>query len=175
MLVYGEPGIGKTRLLELAAAAAADFKVLRAHPLEADSALAFAGLFELLHSRSCTRSAGFPGPRRPRFPVRSPSGRPAPGDRFAVTAATLSLLAAAAEESPVLVVVDDAPIVPTFGLCRPLTRHASHYGRFLLATSAQSSPGTRLHSAGSGQFRAQDFLAVACCSATRLEWKPWYG
>jgi hypothetical protein len=33
---------------------------------------------------------------------------PAPGDRFAVAAATLSVLAAAAEEGPVLAVADDA-------------------------------------------------------------------
>src|SRR5215831_407502 len=48
LLLHGEPGIGKTRLLEHASAGAADFWVLRARPLEAESELVFAGLSELL-------------------------------------------------------------------------------------------------------------------------------
>jgi DNA-binding CsgD family transcriptional regulator len=107
LLLHGEPGIGKTRLLEHAAATAADFKVLRARPLEAESELAFAGLSELL--RPVLRLLGrIPGPQEAALSGALALGPPVPGDRFAVAAATLSLLAAAAEESAVLVVVDDA-------------------------------------------------------------------
>jgi ATP/maltotriose-dependent transcriptional regulator MalT len=107
LLVHGEPGIGKTRMLEHAAAAAADFQVLRAHPLEAESELAFAGLSELL--RPVLHLLGqIPGPQNAALSGALALGPPVPGDRFAVAAATLSLLAAAAEESPVLAVVDDA-------------------------------------------------------------------
>jgi DNA-binding CsgD family transcriptional regulator len=107
LLLHGEPGIGKTRLLEHAVVTAADFKVLRARPLEAESELAFAGLSELL--RPVLHLLGrIPGPQEAALSGALALAPPMPGDRFAVAAATLSLLAAAAEESPVLAVVDDA-------------------------------------------------------------------
>ena len=107
LLLHGEPGIGKTRLLEHAAATAADFKVLRARPLEAESELAFAGLSELLRPVLHLLDR-IPGPQKAALSGALALGPSVPGDRFAVAAATLSLLAAAAEKSPVLVVVDDA-------------------------------------------------------------------
>jgi predicted ATPase len=107
LLVHGEPGIGKTRLLEHAAAGAADFQVLRARPFEAESELAFAGLSELLRP-ILDLVDRIPAPQNAALSGGLALGPPVPGDRFAVAAATLSLLAAAAEESPVLVVVDDA-------------------------------------------------------------------
>jgi hypothetical protein len=107
LVIHGEPGIGKTVLLEYAAVAAANFKVLRARPLEAESELAFAGLSDLL--RPVLRLLGrLPGPQAAALSGALALGPPVPGDRFAVAAATLSLLAAAAEESPLLAVVDDA-------------------------------------------------------------------
>jgi hypothetical protein len=107
LILYGEPGIGKTRLLERAAVTAADFTVLRARPLEAESELGFAGLSELL--RPVLHLLGrIPRPQKDALSGALALKPPVPGDRFAVAAATLSLLATAAEESPVLVVVDDA-------------------------------------------------------------------
>jgi len=107
LLVHGEPGIGKTRLLEHVTVTAADFKFLRAHPLEAESELAFAGLSDLL--RPVLYLLGrIPAPQEAALSGALALAPPVPGDRFAVAAATLSLLAAAAEESPVLVMVDDA-------------------------------------------------------------------
>ena len=106
LLVHGEPGIGKTRLLEHATVTVADFKFLRAHPLEAESELAFAGLSDLL--RPVLHLLGrIPAPQEAALSGALALAPPVPGDRFAA-AATLSLLAAAAEESPVLVMVDDA-------------------------------------------------------------------
>ena len=107
LLVHGEPGVGKTRLLEHAAAGAADFQVLRARPLEAESELAFAGLSELLRPILQLLDR-IPAPQKAALSGALALGPSVPGDRFAVAAATLSLLAAAAEKSPVLVVVDDA-------------------------------------------------------------------
>jgi DNA-binding CsgD family transcriptional regulator len=107
LVLHGEPGIGKTRLLEHAVVTAADFALLRAHPLEMESELAFAGLSELL--RPVLHLLGrIPGPQKAALSGALALEPPVPGDRFAVAAATLSLLAAAAEEAPVLVVVDDA-------------------------------------------------------------------
>ena len=48
VLLQGPPGIGKTALLEDAVAQAAGFRVLRAHGVESESRLAFAGLSDLL-------------------------------------------------------------------------------------------------------------------------------
>ena len=99
LVVHGEPGIGKTRLLEYAAVAAAGFTVLHARPLEAESELAFAGLSDLLRPvlRLLDR---LPGPQAAALSGALALGPPVPGDRFAVAAATLSLLAAAAEAVP---------------------------------------------------------------------------
>src|SRR4051794_40858536 len=100
LVVAGEPGIGKTALLR-AAAAAASGRVLRATGIEAESELPFAGLHELLRPvlelvpALVTRQAEA---------LRSALEGGAT-DRFAVSAAVLSLLA---EAAPVLAVVDDA-------------------------------------------------------------------
>src|SRR5579859_6486701 len=48
LVVAGEPGIGKTALLESAVAAAAGMRVLRVTAVEAEAALPFAGLHALL-------------------------------------------------------------------------------------------------------------------------------
>jgi MoxR-like ATPase len=47
LVVHGEPGIGKTALLEYAIAAANDFRVLRTVGNEAEMALPFAALNQL--------------------------------------------------------------------------------------------------------------------------------
>ncbi|NUR62628.1 MAG: ATP-binding protein, partial [Catenulispora sp.] len=48
LVVEGEPGAGKSALLEAAAAHAAGFQVLRARGIQSEAELAFAGLTELL-------------------------------------------------------------------------------------------------------------------------------
>ena len=82
LLVHGEPGIGKTRLLEHAAAGAVDFQVLRARPLEAESELAFAGLSELLRPVLHLLDR-IPAPQEAALSGALALGPPAPGDRFA--------------------------------------------------------------------------------------------
>jgi DNA-binding CsgD family transcriptional regulator len=107
LVIRGEPGIGKSALLEHAAGLADGMIVLRAVGVVAESDLAFAGLFGLLQpimdrldqlvetqARALENSLGLTGS----------SG----ADRFLISAAVLSLLAAAAEERPVLCLVDDA-------------------------------------------------------------------
>src|SRR4051794_8782558 len=100
LVVAGEPGIGKTALLR-AAAAAASGRVLRATGIEAESELPFAGLHELLRPVLALTEALVP---RQAQALRSALEGGAT-DRFAVSAAVLSLLA---EAAPVLAVVDDA-------------------------------------------------------------------
>lgn len=107
LIVHGDPGIGKTSLLQQAVRAAEGFRVLCARPLQAESELPFAGLSELLHPIVELRER-IPGPQRAALAGALALGPAVGGDRFAVAAATLSVLAAAAEEVPVLVLVDDA-------------------------------------------------------------------
>ena len=107
LIVFGEPGIGKTSLLEQAALSAGDFLALRAQPLQAESELPFAGLSDLLRPILDLRDR-IPGPQQAALDGALALGPPLPGDRFAVAAATLSVLAVAADQSPVLAIVDDA-------------------------------------------------------------------
>jgi DNA-binding CsgD family transcriptional regulator len=107
LALIGEPGIGKTALLDYAAERAEGMRVLRARGIESEAQIPFASLLELL------RPALGVLERIPSQQAIALEGalalRPAAAqERFAIGAATLSLLAAFAEESPVLVVVDDA-------------------------------------------------------------------
>jgi hypothetical protein len=106
LALAGEAGIGKSALLDAAAADAGGMRLLRARGIESEMHVPFAGLLELL--RPALGSVG----RIPRPQASALEGALAlrPGDaqdRFAVGAATLSLLAAHADEAPLLVLVDD--------------------------------------------------------------------
>ena len=82
-------------------------QVLRTQGIESESPLPFAALQRLL--RPVMRHVDrLPAPQARRCGRRSVRPTTPPGDRFLVFLATLSLLAEAAEESPVLCVVDDA-------------------------------------------------------------------
>lgn len=107
LAITGEPGIGKSAMLAYAEEQAGEMNVLRARGVQSEAQIPFAGLFELL--RPALGSLA----RIPRPQATALEGalalRPARSeDRFVIGAATLSLLAAYAEESPLLVVVDDA-------------------------------------------------------------------
>ena len=108
LVIRGEPGIGKSALLARAERAADDSIVLRTAGQEAESDLAFAGLYELLRPVA-DRLSGLP--EHQAAALGSALGLIAPqpeSDRFLVAAATLSLLAAAADDRPLLCVIDDA-------------------------------------------------------------------
>ncbi|MGY1682339.1 AAA family ATPase [Geodermatophilus sp. SYSU D01176] len=111
VVVRGPVGIGKSTLLELGAEGAEDLRVLRARGVESETELAFAGLHQLLHP-VLDRMRLLPTPQRRALAsaLGIEDGRPnaSPADRFLVALAVLGLLAAAAEESPVLCLVDDA-------------------------------------------------------------------
>ena len=108
LVIRGEPGIGKSALLEDAAGTADGMTVLRARGVESESELSFAGLADLL-GPVVSELGSLPPPQRAALAGALALGPPVPGDRFTLYAATLSLLAAVAERAPVLVAVDDAP------------------------------------------------------------------
>ena len=107
LVIHGAAGIGKTALLDYAVSIAADFLVLQATGVEAESEIPFAGLAELLQPILRYRD-GIPGRQATALASALAIGPAVPGERFAVAAGTLSLLAAASEIQPVLCVIDDA-------------------------------------------------------------------
>src|SRR3954454_8392902 len=107
LVVRGEPGIGKSALLEYAIGRAVDMRVLRGVGIESESELAFAALHGILRP-VLDRLDVLPEPQADA--LRGAFGM-APGrasDRFLIGVAGLSLLSEAAEEQPILCVVDDA-------------------------------------------------------------------
>jgi len=107
LVVRGEAGIGKTTLLEHAMQTAEDFRILRALSVESEAELPFAGLHELI--RPIVQLIDeLPGPQARALKAALALAPHEAGDRFAASAGTLGLLAAAGAEQPLLCVVDDA-------------------------------------------------------------------
>src|SRR5438045_8843855 len=107
LLIRGEPGIGKTAVLDYAVEKAGSMRVLTARGVEFEADVPFAGLHDLLHPTlglldrlppihaSALRSSLGLGPR-----IES--------DRLIIGAAVLGLISAYAEDAPLLITVDDA-------------------------------------------------------------------
>lgn len=107
LLLYGEPGIGKTALLEDVVARAGRMPLLRANGVESETELPFSGLSQLL-APLANRLDELPPPQSVALAGALALGPPAPGDPLAVGVATLSLLALGAEDDGLLALVDDA-------------------------------------------------------------------
>ena len=106
LVVRGEPGIGKSALLRYAEERAGSMRVLHAQGVEAEAELPFSGLYELLRPVIDLIDEI---PERQAAALRGAFGLGPPLDRsLLIGAGTLSLLAAAGEEQPLLCVVDDA-------------------------------------------------------------------
>ncbi len=107
LVVSGEPGVGKTALLESAIGSASGFRVLRAVGVESEMELAFAALQQLC-APMLDRMDRLPGPQRDALGVAFGLRAGNAPDRFLVGLAVLSLLADAAGAQPLACVVDDA-------------------------------------------------------------------
>jgi DNA-binding CsgD family transcriptional regulator len=107
LVLCGEPGAGKTALLDWAVESAAGLRVVRVAGVESEMELAFAAVQQLC-APMLDQLAGLPDPQRAALGVAfGLETGPAP-DRFLVGLAVLSLLSEAAERRPLLCVVDDA-------------------------------------------------------------------
>jgi DNA-binding CsgD family transcriptional regulator len=105
LVIRGDPGVGKTRLLDAAVAQADGFRVIRVAGHEAESEIPYAAL-SLLLGPLLDGLGALPRPQAAALEGALNLGGGA-GDRLAVGAGTLGLLAQAAEERPLLIGVDD--------------------------------------------------------------------
>jgi DNA-binding CsgD family transcriptional regulator len=107
LVLRGDPGIGKTALLEYAIGRAEGVRVLRAVGIESESALAFSGLHQLLRP---VLGALDQVPEAAAEALSRSLALAEPGEvnPFLAYAGALQLLAEAAETEPVLAVIDDA-------------------------------------------------------------------
>ena len=107
LVVRGEPGIGKTELLRQLIAEASGFGVTRVAGVESEMELPYAGLHQLC-APMLGRLGSLAEPQRRGLSVAFGLASGDSPDRFLVALAALSLLAEAAQERPMLCVVDDA-------------------------------------------------------------------
>jgi DNA-binding CsgD family transcriptional regulator len=106
LVVRGEPGVGKTALLDYLAGRASGCLVARAAGVQSEMELAFAGLHQLC-APMLEHAESLPGPQREALRTAfGLSAGPAP-DRFLVGLAVLGLLSETAGERPLVCVVDD--------------------------------------------------------------------
>ncbi|RJL22937.1 AAA family ATPase [Bailinhaonella thermotolerans] len=106
LVLRGEPGIGKTALLDDAAGAAGDFLVMRVSGAEFEMELPFAVLHQLCGPILAGLTA-LPPPHRKALEIAFGLDAGTP-DPFLVGAATLGLLVETVRERPLLCLVDDA-------------------------------------------------------------------
>src|SRR3954454_22460534 len=107
LVVCGEPGVGKTALLQSAIESAPGFRVARAVGVESEMELAFAALQQLC-APMLDRLDRLPGPQQDALGVAFGLRAGDAPDRFLVGLAVLSLFSEVAEEQPLVCVVDDA-------------------------------------------------------------------
>jgi len=106
LVLRGEPGIGKTALLDWAGGQAGDMQVARVAGVQAEMGMGFAGLHQLLLP-FLGGLDGLPGPQRQALgSAFGLTDGPTP-DRFLVGLAALTLLTDAAAGLPVLCLIDD--------------------------------------------------------------------
>ena len=107
LVLRGEAGIGKTVLLGYLSSVAEGCRIARAAGVESEMELAFAGLHALC-APMLGRLGQLPIPQRDALNTAFGVSAGPPPDRFLVGLAVLSLLADAAEEQPLVCIVDDA-------------------------------------------------------------------
>lgn len=107
LLLHGEPGAGKSALLEHLESSATDLRVLRATGVESEMELAFATLHQFCVPL-LDRMKDLPAPQCDALETVFGMRAGSPPERFLVGLAVLSLLSDASAGGPLLCLVDDA-------------------------------------------------------------------
>jgi len=107
LVVRGEPGVGKTALLDDATESAAGLRIARVAGVESEMELAYAGLQQLC-APMLDRLERLPSPQRDALGAAFGLRAGEAPDRFLVGLAALGLLSEVAEKRPLLCVIDDA-------------------------------------------------------------------
>ena len=107
LVLRGEPGVGKSALLDYAVELAGDMQVVRTVAVESEKGLGFAAVHQLLVP-FLPAVERLPDPQRRALRVAFGLVSGPPADPFLVGLAVLTLLSDAAETRPVLCVIDDA-------------------------------------------------------------------
>ena len=106
LVLRGVPGVGKTTLLQYAVDAASDLRVSSIVGVESEISMEFGGLHQLLVP-FLPLIEGLPPPQRSALRVAFGQEAGPPPEQFLVGLATLTLLSHAAEQQPLLCVIDD--------------------------------------------------------------------
>src|SRR5919197_6780981 len=107
LVIRGEAGIGKTALLRYAAGHASGFRLMQVTGAEAEMELPFAGIHQVC-APVLDQLDALPQPQRDALNVALGLAAGDVPDRFLVGLAVLGLLSAAAEERPLLCLVEDS-------------------------------------------------------------------
>jgi DNA-binding CsgD family transcriptional regulator/tetratricopeptide (TPR) repeat protein len=108
LVLRGEPGIGKTALLDDLCARADDVVLIRGAGVESEAELAFGGLHQMCSQMIQEKLDLLPDPQRDAIRIAFGESSGGPPNPFLLGLAVLNRLADAAEEQPVLCLVDDA-------------------------------------------------------------------
>ena len=166
IVVHGDPGIGKTALLENAVAFAADFTVLRTVGNEAEMELPYASLQEFFRPE-IDQIEQLPPPQRNALEISLGRRDGQPPDQLLVGLGLLNLLSLVSTKRPVLCVVDDgqwldAASAQVIGFA---ARHVSKDAVAFLFGTRRLTDGVRglpeLSILGLGDQDARELLAIA--------------
>ncbi len=106
LVVRGDPGVGKSVLLDYLVGRAAGCRIARAVGVQSEMELAFAGLHQLC-APMLDHLEAIPVPQREALRTAFGLSAGPPPDRFLVGLAALSLLSEVAGEQPLICVIDD--------------------------------------------------------------------
>ena len=106
LVLRGEPGVGKSALLEYVVERASGCRVVRAAAVQSEMELAFAGLHQLL-GPMLDHLEQLPAPQRDALPTAFGVSSGSAPNRFVIGLAVLSLLSEVAEEQSLICLVDD--------------------------------------------------------------------